>query len=170
MTRKLACTLALLAGLASNFGCGVAATPASAQTARQPGFTNTSSPLHALGNGVYRLSAEALFQDDHIAGLGSYNTAFELPSNLTIVRIQGTISWANSCAGDVLTSINIDGMGVYPIILKGKNSSVNEYFDFSIPYPTGSGAAVLHMEANPGCSGDYAGMSSAEIHALIQVQ
>ena len=150
-------------------GCGIAAIDAHAQTTAVPGFT-PSSRVVAKSNGLFDVGAEALIADTHTAGLGSFNLPFTLPSNQTVVRFQGSFSWADDCQGDVLFALVIDGVRYDAIILKSKGVDSNVWFDYTMPIPTGSGSAQLHIEGNPACLGDYDGMSSAEIQAMIQVQ
>lgn len=160
--------VALLAVIMSTTGCEMAVN-ARAQSSRQPGFT-PSSRVVAKGNGLYDVGAEALIADTHTNGLGSFNLPFSLTSNQTILRFQGSFSWADSCHGDALFALIIDGVRYDAIIVKSKGTTSNIWFDYTMPIPTGSGSAVLHIEGNPTCPGDYAGMSSAEIQAMIQVQ
>lgn len=160
--------IALLAVIMSTTGCEMAVN-AHAQSSRQPGFTS-SSRVTAKPNGLFDIGAEALIADTHTNGLGSFNLPFTLPSNSTILRFQGSFSWADSCHGDVLFALIIDGVRYDAIIIKSKGTASNIWFDYTMPIPTGSGTAALHIEGNPTCPGDYAGMASAEMQAMIQVQ
>jgi len=168
--KRVMTVLAVAVMMLSGAACDMQVIPAAhAQSTVQPGFT-PSSQIDLVQPGVYNMGVEALMQDTRIAGLDRYDMPFQLPSNSTIVRWQGVVSWAVGCHGDALTTLIIDGHSYGGIIQKENNGTSAVFFDYSIPMPTGSGSAVLRLSANPVCSGAYAGMSSLEINAMLQVQ
>lgn len=160
---KIISALLLVLCLTLGTGCGI---PSSAQTVTHPPGWTPSSTVSDQGNGFFDIGAEFL------APVGFYKAdiPFQLPSGHTIAHFHATASWNAPCKGDVLAVIFIDGKRSMPIIIKTDGGAQNVSINYDLPYPTGSGNALLHAEANPECSGHYAGMSSFEIQGSLEVQ
>lgn len=160
-------TLALLLIVGITFGSAGCGTPAHATAATQaPGFT-AGSKIKDQGNGFFDIGAEFLAP----AGFSKADLPFTLPANLTVAHFRATVSWNAPCQGDVLAVLFIDGQRFAPIILKTLNGAQTLMVNYDLPYPTGSGVASLHVEANPVCSGPYAhAYSSFEIQGSLVTQ
>jgi hypothetical protein len=160
-------TLVLILSITiASVGCGGMVTAAEAQnSAHPPGFTQ-SSKIFDQGNGFYDIGAEFLAP----AGFSKADLPFTITPGATVTHFHATASWNAACVGDVLAVLVIDGHRVTPIILKTAGGAQNLMVNYDIPYPTGTGAALLHVEANPGCAGHYANMNSFEIQGTLEVQ
>ncbi len=106
-------------------------------------------------------------------GVFTFSLPFVLPSNRTIVSLQGTVSYKGSCFAEALASVNVGGKK-YPIKTKLSKSggSTTVFINYSIPLVYGSGSGQIVIGNGQVCTTTMASQDRTtwEFQGLLRLQ